>query len=133
MPLGHLGVNVSDLDSARTYFDGLMPLVSYEPFLAGPDEFSYKPAGGKPGTFLFFYPALEKGAYSRHEPGLQHLAFMVKARPDVHRVHEWAVARGDLVIHPPREFAEYHEGYYAVFWTGPEGFMLEAVCHGEQA
>ncbi|GAA3238366.1 VOC family protein [Actinocorallia longicatena] len=132
MPLGHLGVNVSDLDGAREYYAALMPLVGYEPFVEGPDQFSYRPAGGKHGTYLFFYPALERGEYSRHEPGLQHLAFMVKSRADVHRVHAWAVARGDDVVHQPREFAEYHEGYFAVFWTGPDGFMLEAVCHRDE-
>ncbi|MPZ89769.1 MAG: extradiol dioxygenase, partial [Nitriliruptorales bacterium] len=32
MPLGHLGVNVSDLARAKEYFDEFMPLVSYVPF-----------------------------------------------------------------------------------------------------
>jgi catechol 2,3-dioxygenase-like lactoylglutathione lyase family enzyme len=129
VPLGHIGVNVTDLARSKAYYDELMPLVSFEPFVVGDDQFSYRPAGGKPGTLIFFYPALEEGAYSRHRPGLQHLAFMVTTRAAVHQAHEWAQAHGCEILHAPREFPEYHEGYYAAFWLDPDGIMLEAVCH----
>jgi catechol 2,3-dioxygenase-like lactoylglutathione lyase family enzyme len=89
----------------------------------------YRPADGKPGTFIFFYPALESTSYSRHRPGLQHLAFIVKSRLAVDRIYDWVMQQGDEVIHPPQEFPQYHPGYYATFWHDPEGFMLEAVCH----
>ncbi|MGV7637304.1 VOC family protein, partial [Mycobacterium kansasii] len=54
MPLGHLGINVSDLAAARAYYDALMPLVGYEPYVAGADQFAYRPADGKVGTYIFF-------------------------------------------------------------------------------
>lgn len=131
MPLGHLGVNVPDLAAAKSYYDDLMPLLGYEEFFSRPDEFSYRPAGGKPGTFVFFYPAQEPGDYSRHRPGVQHLAFIVETREAVERVHEFVLARDGTVVFPPKEFAEYHPGYFATFWLDPFGHMLEAVCHGE--
>ncbi len=31
--LGHIGVNVPDLRAAKTYYDAIMPLVGFEPFL----------------------------------------------------------------------------------------------------
>jgi len=132
MPLGHLGINVADLARAKDYYDELMPLIGFELFFATEDQFSYRPAEGKPGTFLFFYPALDGGEYSRHRPGLQHLAFIVKRRTAVHAAHEWARVRGDEVLHAPREFPEYHEGYYATFWLDDEGIMLEVVCHKDE-
>jgi catechol 2,3-dioxygenase-like lactoylglutathione lyase family enzyme len=132
MPLGHLGVNVSHLVEAKKYYDEFMELVSYVPFLDTDDEFSYRPADQKPGTFIFFYKSTEPGGYSRHRPGLQHLAFMVKSRSAVQRAHEWAQDRGAEILYAPREFPEYHEGYYATFWLSPEGFMLEVVCHRDQ-
>ena len=61
MALGHLGINVADLDGARDYYRSLMPLVGYEPFLDEADQFAFRPAAGKPGTYLFFYPASEAG------------------------------------------------------------------------
>ena len=127
--IGHLGVNVVDLDQSKQYYDRLMPLVDFEPFLSADDQFAYRPAGGKPGTYLFFYPAREPGAYSRHHPGLQHLAFMVRTRAGVDAIHQWVQHEGNEILHPPREWPEYPPPYYAMFWTSPEGFMLEAVCH----
>lgn len=132
MPLGHIGLGVPDLAAARTYYDAIMPLLDHEPFVSDEGEFSYRPAGGKPGTFVFFYPALEPADYSRDRPGLQHLAFMVRSRARVVAVHEAAVARGDRILHAPREFPEYHPGYFATFWLDPHGFMLEAVCHRDE-
>ncbi len=128
MPLGHLGVNVTDPVAARAYYDELMPLIGYELSLSDDTQFAYRPAGGKIGTHLFFYPAAEPG-YSRDRAGLQHLAFMLPTRAAVDVVHAWAAARGDEVVHPPREFPQYPPPYYATFWIGYDGVLLEAVCH----
>lgn len=128
MPLGHLGLNVSDFASARSYYDDLMPLLAHEQFMSDETQFAYRPTAGKVGAFLFFYPAESEG-YTRTAPGLQHLAFMVRTRADVDRVHDWACHRGDDIIHAPQEFPQYPPPYYATFWTGPDGVMLEVVCH----
>jgi catechol 2,3-dioxygenase-like lactoylglutathione lyase family enzyme len=127
--IGHVCVNVPDLAAAKRYYDELMAMVEFEPYLAADDQFAYCPANGKPGTYLFFYPALEPGEYSRQQPGLQHLAFMVRTKAAVRAVHEWASARGAEILYEPQEFPQYPPPYYATFWLSPEGFMLEAVCH----
>jgi hypothetical protein len=131
--LGHLGVNVVDLQTAKAYYDALLPSLGFTEFLSADDEFAYRPAGGKPGTYIFFYPAAERSDYSRHRIGLQHLAFMVNRRSEldeVHRIVTDLVARfGGQVLHAPRDFPEYPPPYYAMFWLDPWGFKLEAVCH----
>ncbi|CNI14260.1 Glyoxalase/Bleomycin resistance protein/Dioxygenase superfamily [Mycobacterium tuberculosis] len=127
--LGHLGVNVPDLAGAKSYYDQLMPLVGFEPFIAAEDEFAFRPAGGKPGTYIFFYPAVEDGTYSRHRVGLQHLAFMVKTRSAVRDVHQFVRRVGGEVLHEPQPFPQYPPPYFATFWLDPFGLMLETVCH----
>lgn len=128
--LGHIGINVPDLDAAREYYARLMPLVEFELFVDDADQFAYRPASGKPGTYLFFYPSREHHPYSRHDTtGLQHLAFMVRTRAAVTDVHRWAVESGSEVLHAPRAFPEYPPPYFATFWLDPFGMMLEAVCH----
>ena len=129
--LGHLGVNVSDLSQAKAYYDALMPCLGFESFMESAEQFAYRRQEGKPGTYLFFYPALEASRYSRHHIGLQHLAFIVPSRAAVHTVHTKVVELGSPVIYPPQEFPQYHPGYYAMFWSDPDGIMLEAVCHRE--
>lgn len=127
--IGHLGLNVGDLAAAKSYYDRFMPLLGFEPFIHDDTQVSYRPAGGKAGTFLFLYPALSRGTYDRQRTGLQHLAFMVQTRRDVHRAYESAVELGSEIVIAPREFPEYPPPYFATFWLDPDGFMLEAVCH----
>jgi len=130
--LGHLGISVPDLRTAQAYYDQLMPLVGFEPFLAEVDQIAYRPAAGKPGTYLFVYPAAAPEPYSPAAAGLQHLAFMVPTRAAVDAVHRHAAANGDEVVHPPRAWPEYPPPYYATFWRDPHGFLLEAVCHHDR-
>jgi catechol 2,3-dioxygenase-like lactoylglutathione lyase family enzyme len=130
--LGHLGINVPDLVAAKRYYDALMPLVGFEPFFAADDEFAYRPAENKPGTYLFFYPAAQLGEYSSQRTGLQHLAFMVGRRSFVDNVHDHVTRTGGTVIHQPQHFPQYPGHYYATFWYDPFGLKLEAVCHHDR-
>jgi catechol 2,3-dioxygenase-like lactoylglutathione lyase family enzyme len=130
--LGHLAVNVPDLAAAKRYYRRLMPLVDFEPFIDADDEFAFMPAGGKRGTYLFFYPAEEPAEYSRRRTGLQHLAFMVPNRGAVQSVYNLVRELGGEVLHEPREFPQYGSPYFATFWLDPFGFMLEAVCHHDR-
>lgn len=132
MPVGHLGLNVRDLEAARRYYDRLMPALEFEPFLSEAAQFAYRPAGGRPGTFVFVYPALDGGDYSRDRAGLQHVAFMLRTRSAVDAVHRLVRELGSTVLHEPRVFPEYPQPYYATFWLDPDGFMLEAVCHHDR-
>jgi catechol 2,3-dioxygenase-like lactoylglutathione lyase family enzyme len=127
MPLDHIGINVSDILSAKDYYDALMPLVGFTPFGSGADWFSYLPTDGN-GTQLFFYAAEADASYSRHRPGLQHLCFSVETRAEVRRAYMWARDRGDEVLHEPRTFPQYHPNHYAVYWADPRGFKLEIAC-----
>lgn len=131
--LGHVGINVPDLRAAKRYYDVVLPLLGFQEFLSADDEFAYRPAGGKPGTYLFFYPSVEPSTYSRHRTGLQHLAFMARSRSVVDEVHaavvDLAARFGGRVLDEPRHFTQYPPPYYALFWLDPWGFKLEAVCH----
>jgi catechol 2,3-dioxygenase-like lactoylglutathione lyase family enzyme len=130
--LGHIDINVHDLIRARTYYDHIMPLLGFEPYRVDADQFAYRRQEGKPGTYIFFYPALETAPYSRHQPGLQHLAFNVPSRAVVRDVYETVQALGSEIVHAPRLFPQYRPSYYATFWLDPDGFMLEAVCLREE-
>ncbi len=98
--LGHLGVNVPDPASAKRYYAALMPpLAGFEPFLDAHDEFAFRPAGGKPGTYLFFSIRPPRQATTHQiKRGLRHLAFMVRRRIFVDAVNEFAIACGNTTI-----------------------------------
>src|SRR5690348_13368055 len=109
-----------------------MPLLDFEPFVVHDDEFAYKPAANKRGTYLFIYPAQSVGPFSREQTGLQHLAFMVPTRAAVREVHDFVRGMGSEVLIEPQEFPQYPPPYYATFWLDPFGIMLEAVCHHDR-
>jgi catechol-2,3-dioxygenase len=122
MAIEHFGLNVPDVDEAKKFFDEFMPLVGYMPFFGT----GYVPVDWN-GVQLFLYPATEEGEHSRLRTGLSHIAFTVPTRADVHRLHDWVVARGDEVLHAPRSFPEFGETFYATYFLGPYGFHLEVV------
>ena len=129
MPIGHLGLTVPDLAAARAFYDGLLPLLGYEPFFVHDDECAYLPAGGKRGTFLFLYPGSPERPYDPAAAGLQHLAFMVPTRQAVRDAHAAALRLGAEPVHEPQPWPQYPPPYFAAFWRDPHGFLLEAVCH----
>ena len=58
------------------------------------------------------------------------------AAPDraaVDAVHAAALEAGLEILHAPREFPEYHPGYYGVFVRDLDGNNVEAVFHGMPA
>jgi catechol 2,3-dioxygenase-like lactoylglutathione lyase family enzyme len=130
--LGHLGLNVPDLAVARAYYDEILPLLDYEPFLTHEDQFAYQPSAGRRGAYLFFYPAAEPGPNVAGQSGLQHLAFTVPNRTSVRMVHRRVVDLGSEVLHPPQAFPQYPPPYFATFWLDPFGVKLEAVCHHDR-
>jgi catechol 2,3-dioxygenase-like lactoylglutathione lyase family enzyme len=130
--LGHLGINVTDLDTARAYYDELMPMLGFDTFVTSADEHAYRPANGKPGTYLFLYVAQDPRPYSADAAGLQHLGFMVPTRQAVVDVHHRALELGSAEIHGPQVFPQYTQPYFAAFWRDPFGFTIEAVCHHDR-
>ena len=127
MPLGHIGINVSDLEVSYSYYEALMPYLRYEQFLAHDDQFAIRPSDNKVGTYIFFYPA--EDIYHPTFAGLQHLAFIVSTRAEVEQASLAAHQLGSEIVHAPQEWPDYPPPYYASFWRDPDGIMLEAVCH----
>ena len=124
----HIGINVSDLVKAKYYYDNLLPSLGFELHIVAEDQFAYRPSDNQSGHSIFFYPALEDERYSRHKPGLQHLAFTAESRSAVNDIHAKAQLLGSEIIYPPQLFPQYRPHYFATFWLDPEGIMLESVC-----
>ena len=124
--LDHLFLQVADVPaSLEFYLRVFAPIGMTEAMrVPHPDGFEVGLAGpdGRPAFWLS--PAA--GAETREV----HLAFTAADRQAVDAVHAAAVAAGVPVLHAPREWPEYHPGYYAVFLRDPDGHNVEAVTHG---
>jgi catechol 2,3-dioxygenase-like lactoylglutathione lyase family enzyme len=97
--IDHIGIGVPDLAAAKEYYDELMPILGLRQWFPTTPELNYGPDGGI-GPQIFFYQALEPGAYARHGTGLQHLSFMVPSRD--HRARGARVGRGSGSRRHPR-------------------------------
>ena len=130
--IDHIGIGVPDLGATKQYYDDLMSVLGLrEWFETGPEgPLNYGPDGAQ-GSQLFLY-AVAPGAYSRHQTGLHHLAFLVPSRAVVREAHAWARARDAVILDEPAEFPQYGPHCFATYWLDPHGIKLEAVCHSPE-
>ncbi len=124
--IDHIGVQVGDVEASLAfYLHSFAPLGMHEVVrfphgdsfvvgLSGPD--------GVPNFWLS--PATDGEAREIH------LAFRAADRHAIDAVYGAAVTAGAEVLHAPREWPEYHPGYYAVFLRDLDGHNVEAVHHG---
>jgi catechol 2,3-dioxygenase-like lactoylglutathione lyase family enzyme len=122
----HLGIQAADVEAALAFYQGVFaPLGIHEVvrYPAGDSFFIGLASDDGPPKFWLGPPT---GAETRE----LHIAFTAEDRASVEAVHEAAVAAGVEVLHAPREFPEYHPGYYGVFLRDLDGHNVEAVYHG---
>ena len=72
-------------------------------------------------------PELRAGRHERYAPGFHHCAFGVDSRGDVEAMHAMLEEKSITVLEAPREYPQYAEGYYAVFFEDPDGLKFEVV------
>jgi catechol 2,3-dioxygenase-like lactoylglutathione lyase family enzyme len=128
--IDHLGIQAADVDaSVRFYTTVFAPigLVEAVRFAAGQGAEAGVVVGlaGRAGTPDFWVSPNVGGGPARED----HIAFAAASREEVDEVHRAALQAGVEVLHAPREWPEYHPGYYAVFLRDPDGHNVEAVTH----
>ncbi|MGI5185400.1 VOC family protein [Dactylosporangium sp. CA-152071] len=123
--LHHLALTATDLVASAAFYD---------PFLA---ELGYHRSGGLESPLIYLADGPEILVYlvegndtARHahgRPGLQHLAFQVDDAAAVDAAYQAAAASGGTVVHAPRTYPEYADGYFAAFVEDPDGSRFEVV------
>ena len=125
--MDHLGIQVSDVQASVAFYLRVFAPVGFQEVVripTGGDDVVVGLGGpnGKPDFWLSRAPGPETREL--------HVAFSADSREAVDAVHQAAVAAGAEVLHAPREFPEYHPGYYGVFLRDLDGHNVEAVFHG---
>lgn len=111
---------------SRRFYDALLIPLGYESGVSSDRLSTWH--GPRPEILLF---AVEGGDFAPHtlgRPGWHHGAFSVDSRDTVLAVHRAVAAGGWTVVHEPREYPEYSDGYFAVFVEDPDGIRIE-VAH----
>ncbi len=124
--IDHVGVQVSDVEASLAFYLGAFGPVGMREAMRFPVGDSFVVGLSGPSGIPDFWLSPAFGAEARE----LHIGFQAPGREAVEAVHQAAVARGAEVLHAPREWPEYHPGYYAVFLRDLDGHNVEAVHHG---
>jgi len=112
--LDHVGIQCTDLAASAAFYDAVLtPL--------GARRIGY----GLPSRPDFWIGTQATGDGFRES----HIAFTAPDRAAVRAFFEAARGLGAEVLHEPRVWPEYHDGYFGAFVRDPDGNNVEAVCH----
>ena len=123
--LHHIDLTVADLARATEFYDSILPLLGFRRAPDAADGPIWVGARVELGLQRARPASLRP--HDRYSPGLHHLAFGAPDRAAVDRVHHELMRRGVEILDPPAAYEHYAPGYYAVFFTGPDGVKLEYV------
>jgi catechol 2,3-dioxygenase-like lactoylglutathione lyase family enzyme len=123
--IDHFGFPVADVDASVAAYLRLFAPLGLQEAVRIPHEGSAVVGLAGPGGPPQFW-LTPGGALGRE----LHVAFSAPDRAAVDAVYAVALEAGVEVLHAPREWPEYHPGYYGVFLRDPDGHNVEAVHHG---
>ena len=126
--IDHLGINVSDFDAAKAFYDkALAPLGASLLYMVPPEYTGGKKIGGygRDRPVFWLHEASPAG------PG-RHYAFTARNRAEVDAFHAAALAAGGKDNGGPGLRPHYHPDYYGAFVLDPDGNNVEAVCHAPE-
>ncbi len=132
--INHVSVTVSDLDVAMRFF---APLLAFLGFEVGKIQ-HYAPAGtrltvnlnevnGVAFNVWEAKPRLREHRFQLYQPGLHHVAFNVARHAQVDELTKLIPQIGGRLLEGPGEYPFGAGGYYAVYFTGPDGMKFEVV------
>ena len=124
--IDHIGVQVADVEASLAFYLRTFAAIGMHETMRFPHGDAFVVGLSGPEGIPRFWLSPAPGAETRE----LHLAFRAPDRDAVDGVHDAAVTAGTEVLHAPREWPEYHRGYYGVFLRDLDGHNTEAVYHG---
>src|ERR1017187_5608589 len=124
--IDHMGIQVADVEASLAFYLRTFGPIGMREAIRFPNGDTFVVGLSGTGGVPSFWLSQATGSEARE----LHLAFRAADRHAVDAVHDAAVTAGVEVLHSPREWPEYHPGYYGVFLRDLDGHNVEAVYHG---
>jgi len=124
--IDHLVIRVKELERSRQFYDLVLGFLGFKRKYSFADS-----AGWSNGKTLFWIG--EADAEGKKHPhrigniGFHHYAFELGKRQDVDDLGEMLKKNNINIVDPPADYPDYGRGYYAVFFTDPDGLKLEGM------
>jgi catechol 2,3-dioxygenase-like lactoylglutathione lyase family enzyme len=119
--LDHVSIQCADVAASAAFYDAVLATIGGERVM----DFGTFIGYGVPPKPDFWIGERQTGDGFREN----HLAFAAPDRAAVRAFYDAAIAAGAESMFEPREWPEYHPGYYGAFVRDPDGNNVEAVCH----
>jgi lactoylglutathione lyase len=122
LAVGHVGLNVTDLDRSRRFYEAAFELETIGGSEAAGRRYAFLGSGGQ--IILTLWQQSD-GGFDRARPGLHHLAFRVPTLGDVERAQARLRELGAAFLHDG--VVAHREGASSggVFFADPDGIRLE--------
>ncbi len=119
--LDHLSIQCADVAASAAFYDAVLRPLGGQRLMAFGEVIGY---GVAPTPDFWLGPRTTGDGFRE-----SHIAFAAPDREAVREFFRLAVEAGAEVLHQPREWPEYHSGYFGAFVRDPDGNNVEAVCH----
>lgn len=127
----HVDLTVRDPLASRPFYEAVLGFMGYA--IADVYDYGFDMDLRIDGRFTASVGVLKargdnsERPHDRYSAGLHHIAWNAESRDDVDALHALLVSIGANVLDPPADYPRYGLGYYAVFFTDPDGLKLEYV------
>ncbi|GAA3298431.1 VOC family protein [Dactylosporangium vinaceum] len=125
--LHHLALTVRDVGASAAFYDPFLTQLGYQRSGGIESPLVYLGDGPEILVYVAEGDGVSRARHQHGAPGLQHLAFKVGDAAAVDAAHRAAAGAGGAVVHPPRFYPEYADGYYAVFVEDLDGSRFEVA------
>jgi len=127
--LNHLRLTVSDIPRAERFYTPLLGYLGYRLVERSPKRIAYAAPTPSGNLQWLIFSLVRPGSAARHDrysTGFHHLALNADSREQVDEFHRLLIANGAQVLDAPTDY-DFEPGYYAVFFSDPDGMKLELV------
>ena len=125
--INHLDLTVSDLEVSTAFYDKVLGRLGYSRTSEYEGDVPcWVLSSGSSVLSIGLHKAKVDTPHNRFSVGLHHLAFHLSSRAEIDSFHEFLLRERIPVLDAPAEY-NYTPGYYAVFFTDPDGIKLELV------
>ncbi len=130
--IDHIEINVSNLQKSELFYDYILLNLGYKKHLnLGEDIRGWYNSETKHGSIFIVQTEqnfIDK-VFHRKTVGINHIAIRVSTKTEVDEFYNLFLKKSEISIlyDGPKEYPEYHDDYYAVFFEDPDRIKIEVM------